>query len=60
MEARSMNEEMDLADKLRLASEMLNHAADEIERLRSALDSSVKYGEKMRTEINRIQMREYS
>jgi hypothetical protein len=59
-ELRAQLENLDLVEQLRLASEALINAADEIVRLRGDLEISVKYGEKLRRELTHLHMEVYS
>ena len=51
--------ELDLVEQLRIASEALLNAADEIVRLRGDLEISVKYGEKLRRELTHLHLEVY-
>ena len=59
-ELRAQLENLDFVEQLRLASEALINAADEIVRLRGDLEISVKYGEKLRMELTHLRMEVYS
>jgi hypothetical protein len=59
-ELREQLENLDLVEQLRLASEALINAADEIVRLRGDLEISVKYGEKLHRELMHLRMEVYS